>query len=66
MITIKGKNLTGVQGVVIGGLNATVSDGSTATKLLVTVPLQAVAGPGVITVTAASGEAVSTKKFTVK
>ncbi|HXQ62802.1 MAG TPA: right-handed parallel beta-helix repeat-containing protein, partial [Acidimicrobiales bacterium] len=66
MIAIKGKNLTGVQAVVIGGLNATISDLSTATKLLVTVPLQAVAGPGIITVTAASGEAASTKKFTVK
>ncbi len=65
MIAIKGKNLSGVLGVVIGGLNATISNRSTATKLLVTVPLQAVAGPGVITVTAASGEAVSTRKFTV-
>ncbi len=64
-VTIKGKNLTAVQAVVIGGLDATISSKSTASKLIVTVPENAVAGPGVITVTAASGQAVSSKKFTV-
>ncbi len=64
-ITIKGKNLTGVIGVVIGGLNATISSKSTSAKLIVAVPLQAATGPGLITVTGASGQAVSTKTFTV-
>ena len=51
--------------MVIGGLDATISSKSTASKLIVTVPENAVAGPGAITVTAASGQAVSSKKFTV-
>jgi hypothetical protein len=64
-ITIKGKNLTGTLGVVIGGVNATISQQSTSTKLIVTVPPKAALGPGLITVTSASGQAVSTKTFTV-
>jgi hypothetical protein len=64
-VTIKGKNLTAVQAVVIGGLDAPISSKSTASKLIVTVPENAVAGPGVITVTAASGQTISSKKFTV-
>jgi hypothetical protein len=63
--TIKGKNLTGALGVVIGGVNAAVSQKSTSTKLLVTVPPKAALGPGLVTVTSASGQAVSTKTFTV-
>jgi hypothetical protein len=62
-VTIKGKNLTGVLAVVIGGAEATISPQSTATKLVVTVPAKAVTG--LITVTSAAGKAVSTKSFTV-
>ena len=62
-VTIKGKNLTGVLAVVIGGAEATISPQSTATKLVVAVPAKAVTGH--ITVTSAAGEAVSTKSFTV-
>jgi YVTN family beta-propeller protein len=64
-VTITGKNLAQVQSVEIGGAEATISPESTNTKLKVTVPLTAVAGSGLITVTAASGETVSTKEFTV-
>jgi hypothetical protein len=63
-VTIKGKNLSGAIAVVIGGDNAPISSASTDTKLLVTVPPNA--RTGLITVTAASGEAVSAKPFTVK
>jgi hypothetical protein len=64
-VTIKGKNLSGVTTVVIGGSDADIQrNGSTATKLQVTVPSNA--RTGLITVTSASGEAVSTKPFTVK
>jgi hypothetical protein len=64
-VTITGKNLAQVQSVDIGGAEATISPESTNTKLVVTVPLTAVAGSGLIAVTAASGETVSTKEFTV-
>jgi hypothetical protein len=46
-------------------VNATISQQSTSTKLIVTVPPKAALGPGLITVTSASGQAVSTKTFTV-
>jgi hypothetical protein len=63
-VIIKGKNLSGVTGVVIGGSNADIQENaSTATKLQVKVPANA--HTGLITVTSASGEAVSTKPFTV-
>jgi hypothetical protein len=61
-VTITGKDLTGVLAVVIGGATAAISK-STNTKLMVTVPSGAVTGP--ITVTAASGQAVSINPFTV-
>jgi hypothetical protein len=64
-ITIKGKNLAQTQAVVIGGAQATISPHSTDTKLIVTVPATAAARSGLISVTGASGEAVSAKKFTV-
>jgi hypothetical protein len=64
-VTIKGKNLSGVVAVVIGGANADIQqNGSTATKLEVKVPADA--RTGLITVTSASGDAVSTKPFTVR
>jgi hypothetical protein len=64
VVTIKGKNLTQVQAVVIGGAQATIdTDESSASKLVVTVPSSAVSG--LITVTSASGETVSTKSFTL-
>jgi hypothetical protein len=62
-VTIKGKNLAGALAVVIGGAQAAISNRSTATKLVVTVPATAVTG--LITVTSAAGAAVSTKPFTV-
>jgi hypothetical protein len=64
-LTIKGKNLTGIVAVVIGGAGATISSASTAAKLVVTVPQNAAHGTSLITVTSASGEAVSTKTFDV-
>jgi hypothetical protein len=63
-VTIKGKNLTQVQAVVIGGARATIeTNKSSASKLVVTVP--STADSGLITVTSASGETVSTKSFTL-
>jgi hypothetical protein len=64
-VTIKGTNLNGVIAVVIGGASATISTASTASELVVTVPEKATVGTGLITVTSASGQAVSVKKFTV-
>jgi len=64
-LTIKGKNLTGILSVDIGGAAATVSSESTAAKLVVTVPQNAARGTSLITVTSAAGEAVSTKTFDV-
>jgi hypothetical protein len=64
-VTIKGKNLSGVIAVVIGGASATISTKSTAADLMVTVPERATVGTALITVTSASGQAVSVKKFTV-
>jgi hypothetical protein len=61
-VTIKGKNLTEVKAVVIGGAQATITKAS-STKLTVTVPNGARTGP--ITVTADSGRAVSQIPFTV-
>jgi hypothetical protein len=65
VVTIKGKNLAQVRAVVIGGAQAAVSSQSTDTKLIVTVPAGAAVRSGVISVTSASGEAVSIKTFTV-
>jgi hypothetical protein len=65
VVTIKGKNLAQVRAVVIGGAQAVISSKSTNTKLLVTVPTGAAVGSGVISVTAASGEVVSSKTFAV-
>jgi hypothetical protein len=64
-LTIKGKNLTGIVSVDIGGAKASISPQSTAAKLVVTVPQSAARGTSLITVTSAAGEAVSTKLFTV-
>jgi hypothetical protein len=65
-VTIKGKNLTQVQAVVIGGAMATIDTAqSTSSKLVVTVAQNAVHQPELVTVTAASGEVISTKPFTV-
>ncbi|HEY5251008.1 MAG TPA: IPT/TIG domain-containing protein [Acidimicrobiales bacterium] len=64
-VTIKGKNLSQIRSVVIGGAQAPISTQSTATKVVVTVPSSAAVKAGVITVTGASGEAVSAKLFTV-
>jgi hypothetical protein len=61
-VTIKGKNLTGAVAVVMGGARATIESVSSS-KLVFTVPASALTGP--ITVTAASGPAVSLKQFTV-
>jgi hypothetical protein len=65
VVAIKGKNLAQVRAVVIGGAQAAISGKSTDTKLLVTVPAGAAVRSGVISVTSAAGEAVSTKTFTV-
>jgi hypothetical protein len=62
-VTIKGKNLTGALAVVIGGATATISKASNSTKLEVTIPSGAETGP--VTVAASSGQAVSTRLFTV-
>jgi hypothetical protein len=64
-MTIKGTNLNEVIAVVIGGAEATISKSSTASQLLVTVPQKATVGSALITVTSASGQAVSVKKFNV-
>jgi hypothetical protein len=64
-VTIKGENLTAVQAVVIGGPQAAISSKSTNTELIVSVPPTAGPRPGYITGTAASGDAISTKPFTV-
>jgi hypothetical protein len=61
-VTIKGKNLTGVVAVVMGGATATVQSPSKS-KLVVTVPTGAISGA--VTVTAASGSVTSIKTFTV-
>jgi hypothetical protein len=61
-ITIKGTDLTQVTAVVIGGAQARILSRS-AKKLTVDVPQGAVSGD--ITVTADSGDAVSTAPFTV-
>ncbi len=64
-LTIKGKSLVEAQAVVIGGAVATIESLS-PTKLVVAVPSQALPQAGLVTVTAASGEAVTKKDFTVK
>jgi len=61
-ITIKGKDLTQVGAVVVGGAQARVIS-SSKSKLVVQVPQGATSG--VITVTADSGAATSTIPFTV-
>jgi hypothetical protein len=61
-VTIKGKNLSQVSAVVIGGAAAAVS-AAHATKLVFTVPAQAVTGS--ITLVADSGDVVATVPFTV-
>jgi hypothetical protein len=62
MVTIKGKNLTGVGSVVMGGVKATIETVS-STTLVVVVPTGAVTG--LVSVTAASGTATSLVPFTV-
>ncbi len=65
-VTIKGKNLSQIRSVIIGGAQAAIADQSTSsTKVVVTVPSSAATKAGLITVTGASGEAVSSKLFTV-
>jgi hypothetical protein len=61
-VTIKGKNLTGVVAVVMGGATAAVLSQNNS-KVVVTVPTAA--NSGTITLTAASGSVVSTKPFSV-
>jgi hypothetical protein len=61
-VTIKGKNLTAVTAVVIGGAQARIVSTS-STKVVVEVPQGAVTGD--ITVTADSGQVVSAVPFTV-
>jgi Putative Ig domain/IPT/TIG domain len=61
-VTLKGKNLTGVVNVVIGGATATI-DSVTSKKVVVSVPGNALTGT--ISVTAASGTATSVLPFTV-
>ncbi len=61
-VTIKGKNLTAVTAVVIGGAQARIISAS-STKVVVEVPQGAVTGD--ITVTADSGQVVSAVPFTV-
>jgi len=62
-VTIKGKDLTGVTAVVIGGVTAPFQRPPTAGKLVVTVPSGAVTGR--LTITANSGDVVSSTPFTV-
>jgi hypothetical protein len=61
-VTLKGKNLTSVVSVVMGGTKATIVS-ATSTKVVVTVPAGAVTGP--ISVTSPSGTAISIVSFTV-
>jgi hypothetical protein len=61
-VTIKGKNLTGVVAVGMGGATATIQS-VTKSKLVVSVPAGAISGP--LTVTAAAGSVTSLKTFTV-
>jgi hypothetical protein len=61
-VTIKGKNLSQVVAVVMGGAQAAIKS-ATSSKLVVTVPSSAVTG--IITVTAASGSVTSSTPFTV-
>jgi hypothetical protein len=61
-VTLKGKNLTQVTSVVIGGVRANITSES-ASKVVVTVPENA--ATGTITVKANSGVAVSAVPFTV-
>ena len=61
-VTVKGKNLTGAVSVVMGGVPATITSTS-PTRLVVTVPDGA--ATGLISVTAASGTAISASAFTV-
>jgi hypothetical protein len=63
-VTIKGKDLSEVQAVVVGGAQATI-DAASATKVVITLSAKSIPGVGLITVTAASGEAITTKEFTV-
>jgi hypothetical protein len=65
VLTIKGKNLSGVVSVAIGGARASISSKSTAAKLEVTLSPNTAVGTTYITVTSASGETVSSKLFTV-
>jgi hypothetical protein len=62
IVTVKGKNLTGVVAVVMGGAPAKI-DTVSASKLMVTVPQNAVTGT--VSVTSASGSATSRTAFTV-
>jgi hypothetical protein len=63
-LTIKGKNLSEVQSVVIGGLQATIKS-VTSTKVVVSLSYQVFPQQSLVTVTAASGEAVAKKDFTI-
>ena len=62
-VTIKGKDLTGVTSVVIGGVAAPFQRRATSSKLVVIVPAGAVTGK--LTVTANSGDVISSVPFTV-
>ena len=62
MVTIKGKNLTGVGNVVMGGVKAAIETVS-PNQLVVVVPTGA--ATGFVSVTAASGTATSLVPFTV-
>jgi hypothetical protein len=61
-VTLKGKNLTSVVSVVMGGTKATIVS-VTSSKVVVTVPAGAVTGP--ISVTSPSGTAISVVSFSV-
>jgi hypothetical protein len=62
LVTIKGKNLTQVAAVVIGGVQATIHSASSG-RLVVVVPTTAVTGS--ITLVANSGDVVAKAPFTV-
>jgi hypothetical protein len=62
-VTIKGKHLTGVTSVVIGGVVAPFQRPATSSTLVVTVPQGAVTGK--LTVTAGAGDVISSVPFTV-
>ncbi|HXQ43355.1 MAG TPA: choice-of-anchor Q domain-containing protein [Acidimicrobiales bacterium] len=62
-VTIKGKDLTGVTAVVIGGVTAPIQHPASSTKLVVTVPSGAVTGR--LTIISNSGDVVSSTPFTV-